>query len=107
MLVQDAYLFMFKILSDYYFHINQNESLNTLISDMDPYLHIDRSAADPATYDDWYNIVKKYIKGGKIDKKYISVALQDFLDYYQQEFEYGLEDVIRYFIENRSIFDVS
>ena len=106
MLVQDAYFFMFKILSDYYFHINQNVSFNTLISDMDPYLHIDRSAADPATYNDWYNIVKKYIKDEKIDNKYISAALLDFLDFYQQEFEYSLEDVARYFNDNHTIFDV-
>ena len=42
----------------------------------------------------------------KIDNKYISAALLDFLDFYQQEFEYSLEDVARYFNDNHTIFDV-
>lgn len=96
MLIKDAYVVMYNILNDYYWHRNKNDSLGSLLSDMDPYIFSDRKAADPATYNDWYNIINNYVKNGKIEKENITLALGEFLIYYEQEFGYQLEDVIEY-----------
>ena len=94
MLIEDAYLIMFHILNDYYIETKNNNSLGSLLSDMDPYLYEDRTAADPALYDDWYNVMENYIKKGEVKKEVIKVALIDFLTYYQNEFGYELKEVI-------------
>lgn len=99
MLIQDVYLVMFKMLSDYYLNINKSESLGSLLGDMDPHLFSDRKPADPATYNDWYDIVVKYAENGEIENKNIVFALQDFLSNYQQRFGFNLEEVIAYFKE--------
>lgn len=99
MLIQDVYLVMFKMLSDYYLNINKSESLGSLLGDMDPHLFSDGKPADPATYNDWYDIVVKYTEKGEIENKNIVFALQDFLSNYQQRFGFNLEEVIAYFKE--------
>lgn len=45
---------------------------------MDPYIFTDKKAADPATYDDWYNCISGYIKNGEISQENILLALKDF-----------------------------
>lgn len=96
MLIEDAYLITFYLLNDYYNANKDNSSLSSLLSDMDPYLFADRKAADPAMYDEWYNIISKYAKNGEVKNEDIINALRDFLTYYQNEFEYELEEVILY-----------
>ena len=96
MVIQDAYEIMYNILNNYYFHEDKNDSLGSLLSDMDPNIFSDGKAADPATYDDWYNIVSAYIENGEIANENIISALRDFLIYYQQEFGFQLENVIKY-----------
>lgn len=96
MLIQDAYLMMFEILSDYYLNINKNESLGSHLGDMDPYIFSDRKPADPATYEDWYDVIVKYAEDRKIKDKDIMFALQDFLSDYQQKFGFDFEEVIAY-----------
>lgn len=101
MTVQDAYTVMYKILDDDY-HKTKNDSLGSLLSDMDTGIFSDRKAADPATYNDWYNIVSKYVSDGEISDENMIVALKEFLIYYQKEFGYDLEDVIKYISEVES-----
>lgn len=96
MLIQDAYIVMYNILNNYYWHENKNDALGSLLSDMDPYIFSDRKAADPATYNDWCNVINNYAKNGEIEKENITLALREFLIYYEQEFDYHLEDVIKY-----------
>jgi len=96
MSIQEAYTVMYKILDDYYSRESVNDSLASLLSDMDPDIFVDKGAADPATYNDWYNCISCYIKNGKISEENIIVALKEFLIYYQQEFGYHLEDVINF-----------
>lgn len=96
MIIQHAYLTMFQILNNYYFQEKKNDSLASLLSDMDPNIFSDGKAADPATYNDWYNAVKPYVKNGKIKNEDINLALKNFLIYYQQEFGFDFEDVIMY-----------
>lgn len=100
MIIQDAYVVMYNILNDYYCHESKNDSLASLLSDMDPTIFSDKKAADPATYEDWYNSISGYIRNGEISDGNIVLALREFLIYYQQEFDYHLEDVIN-FISNR------
>ena len=98
MSIQEAYVVMYNILDDYC-RESENDSLASLLSDMDPNIFSDKRAADPATYNDWYNCISCYIKNGEITEENIIVALKEFLVYYQQEFGYHLEDVIN-FISN-------
>ena len=99
MIIQDAYVVMYNILEDYYRHESKNNSLASLLSDMDPNIFSDKKASDPATYNDWYNSVSGYVRNGEISNENIILALREFLIYYQQEFDYYLEDVIA-FISN-------
>ncbi len=96
MSIQEAYIVMYKILDDYYCREPENDSLVSLLSDMNPNIFLDKRAADPATYNDWYNCVSSYIKNGEIREEDIIVALKEFLIYYQQEFDYHLQDVINF-----------
>ena len=99
MSIHEAYVVMYNILDDYY-RESENDTLASLLSDMDPNIFSDKRAADLATYNDWYNCISCYIKNGEITKENIIVALKEFLVYYQQEFGYHLEDVIN-FISNK------
>ncbi|MBD5459385.1 MAG: hypothetical protein HDR26_00350 [Lachnospiraceae bacterium] len=96
MLIQDAYLMMFEILSDYYLNINKSESLGSLLGDMDPYMFSDRKPADPATYNDWYDVIVKYAEDGEIKDEDIIFALQDFLSDYQKRFGFDFKEIIAY-----------
>lgn len=96
MLIYDAYLIVYEILDDYYYNENPNDSFRMLLSDMDPYLFVNAKSADPATYGDWCHAVKRYEKNGKIKNEDIVLALRDFLNFYQQEFEFELEEVVAY-----------
>ena len=96
MSIQEAYVVMYNMLDDYYCRESENNSLASLLSDMAPNIFSDKRAADPATYNDWYNCVSYYMKNGEIEKENIVVALKKFLIYYQQEFGYYLEDVINF-----------
>ncbi len=99
MVIQDAYIVMYNILDDYYCNKSKNDSLASLLSDLDPNVFLDKKAADPATYNDWYNSISGYVRDGEISDENIVLALREFLTYYQQEFGYQLEDVID-FISN-------
>ena len=99
MIIKEAYVVMYNILDDYYWHESKNDSLSSLLSDMDPNIFLDKKAADTATYNDWYSSISGYIKNGEISDENIILALKEFLVYYQQEFGYHLEDVIN-FISN-------
>ncbi len=105
MSIQEAYVVMYNMLDDYYCREPGNDSLTSLLSDMDPNIFLDKRAADPATYNDWYNCISGYIKNGEISEEYIILALREFLIYYQEEFSYHLEDVINY-ISNKD-FSIS
>lgn len=94
MSIQEAYVAMYNILDDYYCRGCENDSLASLLSDMDPNIFSDKRAADPATYIDWHNCISCCIINGEIGEENIIVALKAFLNYYQQEFGYHLEDVI-------------
>ena len=96
MSIQEAYVVMYNILDDYYCHKSKNDSLASLLSDMDSNIFSDKKAADPATYNDWYNCIGCYIRNGEVAEENIIVALKGFLIYYQQEFGYHLEDVINF-----------
>ena len=63
---------------------------------MDPKLFRDGQAADIATYNDWYECIKKYEKKGKIKNREMFMAILDFLSYYQKEFGFNFEQVIEY-----------
>lgn len=99
MTIKDAYIVMYNILDDYYCFESKNDSLASLLSDMNPNIFLDKKAADPATYIDWYNSISGYIRNGEISDKNIILALKEFLIYYQEEFGYQLEEVID-FISN-------
>lgn len=94
--IYDAYLIVYEMLDDYYYNENPNDSFRMLLSDMDPYLFVNAKSADPATYGDWCHAAKRYEKNGKIKKEDIVLALRDFLNFYQQEFEFDLEEVVAY-----------
>lgn len=96
MLLEDAYLFMFNILNDYYDKHKKNDSLASILSDMDPNIFRDGKPADPATYNDWEKIVRPFDKGGNIERRDVILALKSFLTYYHQEFGYDLESIILY-----------
>ena len=96
MSIEEVYVIMYNILNDYYCNELKNDSLASLLSDMDPTIFSDKKAADPATYDDWYNCVSGYIQNGEISKDNILFALKEFLIFYQQEFGYQLENVINF-----------
>lgn len=96
MSIHEAYVVMYNILDDYYCRESENDSLASLLSDMDPNIFSDKRAADPATYNDWHNCISCYIKNGEIGEENIIVAFKEFLIYYQQEFGYHLEDVINF-----------
>lgn len=96
MSIQEAYVVMYNILNDYYCREPENDLLASLLSDMDPNIFADKRAADPATYNDWYNCISCYIKNGEIGEENIIEALKEFLIYYQQEFDYHLEGVINF-----------
>ncbi len=100
MSIQEVYVVMYNILADYYYREYKNDSLASLLSDMDPNIFLDKRAADLATYNDWHNCIGSYIKNGEIGEENIMMALKEFLIYYQQEFGYHLEDVID-FISNK------
>lgn len=100
MSIQEAYIVMYNFLDDYYCRGSENASLASLLSDMDPNIFSDKKTADPATYNDWYNCISRYVKNGEIQKENILTALKDFLLYYQQVFGYQLKDVIS-FIEDK------
>ncbi len=90
---------MYNKLNEYYCREAKNPSLASLLSDMDPNIFSDKRAADPATYNDWYNCVGYYINNGEIEEENVVKALNKFLLFYQQEFSYRLDDVIRYFAD--------
>ncbi len=96
MSIEDAYVVMYTILDDYYCRESENDSLASLLSDMDPNIFSDKKAADPATYNDWYNCISCYIENEEIKEENIIVALKGFLIYYQQEFGYHFEDIINF-----------
>jgi len=96
MIIEDAYIFMYNMLDDYYCHEFKNDSLASLLSDMDPNIFSDKKAADPATYNDWYNSISSHIRNGEIPNENIILALREFLIYYQQEYGYHLDDVINF-----------
>lgn len=96
MSTEDVYVIMYNILNDYYCGESKNDSLASLLSDMDPNIFSDKKAADPATYDDWHHCISGYIKNGEISEEKILLALKEFLIFYQQEFGYQLEDVIKF-----------
>ena len=100
MSIQEAYVVIYNILDDYYCRESENDSLASLLSDMDLNIFSGQRTADPATYDDWYNCVSGYIKNGEISEEKILLALKESLIFYQQEFGYQLEDVIN-FISNK------
>jgi len=96
MTIKDAYTTMYHILDGYYVQHDQNNSLGTLLSDMDPYVFSDGKAADMATYDDWYSVVGRFVKDGEVCDEDITNALKEFLVYYHEEFGFDLADVIEF-----------
>ena len=96
MSLEDAYLYMFNILSDYYNRYMENDSLASILSDMDCNIFTDGKPADPAIYDDWIMAVSPFVDNGCIKRSDIMLALRSFLVYYKQEFGYELESVIAY-----------
>ena len=68
-----------------------------LFNDMDTQIFRDGKPADPATYEDWLTIVKSFSKNESIDFDNLMLALVEFLEYYQNEFGYDLDNIIEYF----------
>lgn len=68
MSIQEAYVVMYNILDDYYCRESENDSLASLLSDMDPNIFSDKRAADPAAYNDWHNCISCF---GRRDSFYL------------------------------------
>ncbi|MBP3459518.1 MAG: hypothetical protein J6K58_09930 [Lachnospiraceae bacterium] len=101
MTIQNAYLTISNILNDYYLKESKNDSLVSLLSDMDTNIFSDGEPADIATYEDWYNVVKGYEQNNEIKNQDINLGLTDFLIYYQKEFGHDFEKVIKYIQEEK------
>lgn len=67
---------------------------------MDPNLFEDRKPADPAIYEDWINATKLYFENEVITNCTIFMALESFLEFYQEEYGYQLNDVLQYLKQN-------
>ena len=96
MTIKDAYITMYHILDSYFVRHDKNNSLASLLSDMDPYVFSDGKPADMATYDDWCSVVGRFVKSGEICDEDIAAALKEFLIYYQEEFGFDLKDAIEF-----------
>ena len=93
----EAYSLTLNILNECYVSYKENDSLASLLSDMDTQIFRDGKPADPATYEDWLTIVKSFSKNESIDFDNLMLALVEFLEYYQNEFGYDLDNIIEYF----------
>lgn len=96
MTIKNAYTTMYHILDSYFVQYDQNDSLASLLSDMDPYVFSDGKAADMATYDDWCSVVSRFVKDGELCDEDVTTALKEFLIYYYEEFGYDLKEAIKF-----------
>lgn len=103
--MQNTYTIMFNILDDFYRQYKDNESLASLLSDLDPNIFTDGMPADPAVYDDWVRVTEQCFQSDKPSCNEIVLAIVNFLKFYQQEFTYVFTDIIDYLEKNSKVLD--
>lgn len=90
---------MFEILANCHKQGCRNESLVSLLSDMDVNIFVDKKTSDMATYEEWLFCVEKFLIDGKMRETDIVYALKEFLKYYRDKFGYELDNIIDYISE--------
>jgi len=90
---KQAFMATYKFLEIYYDETADNRLID-LLSGMNPLLWIDGGSADPAIYNDWLEISKKFISDEQIDAKKAFLAMFEFLVFYEKEFDYVPEWLI-------------
>jgi hypothetical protein len=96
-LSEKAYLSMFYVI-DAYYSVHSTDSVGSLLSDLSPFIFKDSISADPAAYDDFCDCFAKTAKGREVDDVDAGYqAAKLFLQFYNDEFGFELEDLIRDF----------
>ena len=96
-LSEKAYLSMFYVI-DAYYSAHPSDSVGSLLGDLNPFLFKDAISADPAAYDDFCDCFAKTAKGREVDDFDVGYrAAISFLKYYNDEFGFELENLIRDF----------
>ena len=82
-----------------------NESLSILLSDMNPWLFSDSLSADPASYEDWLEIVGRIVKDETIEEEQMILVAIEYVRWFSNEFGYNLDDVLNLLTDNSKISD--
>ena len=96
-LSEKAYLSMFYVI-DAYYSAYPSDPVGSLLGDLNPFLFKDTISADPAAYDDFCDCFAKTAKGREADNVDVGyLAAKSFLQFYNDEFGFELENLIRDF----------
>ena len=96
--VWQAYLAIFFLLEKYYCEKDENThgafALGDLLGGMSPFTFSDGLPADPATYDDWTNLVKEVAGKERLSEDEAFNLITSFLRFHIENFGYDLQYVI-------------
>lgn len=90
-----AFVTLYRFLDNLY-KKEQNDSLGTLLGDMNPDLFVNSISADPAVYEDFYDCAKECYESSRTsDARTAFLSSMKFLRMYHDEFGSELQDVIK------------
>jgi hypothetical protein len=90
---KEAYLYIFKILKNYWgkTHIDERGSL---LGELNPFLFMDGNPADPAAWHDWMKAIRKVASSELLTEEQARKAMILLLQFYNDHEGFDLVDVI-------------